>query len=319
MKKETFTYEVKEEIVSYEYSKEELLPILSGFIKVNGVLSFRDRKKYLTLKTENSKIAKLVYNSLKVCFDVSPSFSYSRKMKLQKNVVYHIIIQEKIDYILETLELSDGVFSSFPKNIVLEEGLRLFLSGVFLASGTVNSPMSDNYHLQMVFSEEDTARNVLKLLNRFRNEKYMNFKIITRKTKFIIYLKKADQIATFLTIVGAPNSMFEFENSRIEKDFINSENRLTICMTANYQKTLKKSLEQIEEIEYLKSISQDLSFSDKEKAIMDLRVKYPEAPLKQISDLLLEEYGIKMSKSGVNHVFQSIHEKVEKLRKESTK
>ena len=79
MKKETFTYEVKEEIVSYEYSKEELLPILSGFIKVNGVLSFRDRKKYLTLKTENSKIAKLVYNSLKVCFEVSPSFSYSRK------------------------------------------------------------------------------------------------------------------------------------------------------------------------------------------------------------------------------------------------
>lgn len=319
MKKETFTYEVKEEIVSYEYSKEELLPILSGFIKVNGVLSFRDRKKYLTLKTENSKIAKLIYNSLKVCFNVSPSFSYSRKMKLQKNVVYHIIIQEKIDHILETLELSDGVFSSFPKNIVLEEGLRLFLSGVFLASGTVNSPMSDDYHLQMVFSEEDTARNVLKLLNRFRNEKYMNFKIITRKTKFIIYLKKADQITTFLTIVGAPNSMFEFENSRIEKDFINSENRLTICMTANYQKTLKKSLEQIEEIEYLKAKSQDLSFSDKEKAIMDLRVKYPEAPLKQISDLLLEEYGIKMSKSGVNHVFQSIHEKVEKLRKDSTK
>ena len=32
-----------------------------------------------------------------------------------------------------------------------------------------------------------------------------------------------------------------------------------------------------------------------------------------------EEYGIKMSKSGVNHVFQSIHEKVEKLRKDSTK
>ena len=85
------------------------------------------------------------------------------------------------------------------------------------------------------------------------------------------------------------------------------------------QKTLKKSLEQIEEIEYLKAKSQDLSFSDKEKAIMDLRVKYPEAPLKQISDLLLEEYGIKMSKSGVNHVFQSIHEKVEKLCKDSTK
>lgn len=314
MKKETFTYEVKEEIVSYEYSKEELLPILSGFIKVNGVIAIREKKRFLTLKTENSKIAKLIYNSFKDCFNIVPSFSYSKKMKLNKNVVYHIIIQEKIDYVLQTLELSDGIFSIFPKNLVLGDNLKFFLSGIFLASGTINSPMSDNYHLQITFLEEDTAKYVLKLLNRYRNDKSMDFKMITRKNKYIIYLKKADQITTFLTIIGAPKKMFEFENSRIEKDFINSENRLTICFTANYQKTLKKSMEQIKDIELLKLKYQDVSLNEKENAVMELRMKYPEAPLKQISELLLSEYSIKVSKSGVNHIFKTIHEKADKLR-----
>ena len=315
VKKETFTYQVKEEIVSSSYTKEELLPLLSGFIKVNGTLSYRDKKRFLTLKTENSKIAKLIYNSLKLCFDVAPSFSYSRKMKLQKNVVYHIILQEKIDQILKDLEIMDGYFSIFPKNLVLEDGLRLFIAGAFLAGGTINSPTSDNYHLQMVFSEEDTARNTLKLINRFRNDKHMDFKILERRNKYVLYLKKADQIATFLAVVGAPNNMFEFENSRIEKDFINSENRLTICLTANYQKTMKKALEQIEDIEYLKSRHIDVMLNEKENAIMNLRLENPEAPLQQISDMLLENYAIKLSKSGVKHIFTSLHEKAEKLRK----
>ena len=314
VKKETFTYSVKEEIVSLTYTKEELLPLLSGFIKVNGVLSFRNKKKYLTLKTENSKIAKLIYNSLKNCFDVSPSFSYSRKMKLNKNVVYHIILQEKVDYILETLELSDGIFSTFPSRIVLEEGLRPFIAGVFLASGTINSPTSDNYHLQMVFSSEETCKNVLKLLNRFRNEKNMDFKVFERKTKYILYLKKADQITTFLAIVNASDSMFEFENSRIEKDFINSENRLTICLTANYQKTLKKSLEQLEDIKYIKSKNQLPYLSEKEQALAALREENPEASLLQLSFLLMEQYSLKVSKSGVNHLFASLHDKADLLR-----
>ena len=315
MKKETFTCQVKEEIVSLDYSKENLFALLSGFIKVNGSLSFRNKNKYLTLKTENSKIAKLIYNSLKFCFDVSPSFSYSRKMKLHKNVVYHIILQEKVDYILEKLELFDGIFSIFPKEIVLEEGLRLFIAGVFLASGSINSPTSDNYHLQMVLQEEDTAKNVLKLLNRFRNEKNMDFKLFIRKNKYIVYLKKADQIATFLAIVGASNNMLEFENSRIEKDFINSENRLTICVTANYQKTLKKALDQLEDIKYIKSKNQFVALTDKEKALCELRENNVEASLLQLSELLMEEYGIKVSKSGVNHLFSSIKDKAELLRK----
>ena len=60
---------------------------------------------------------------------------------------------------------------------------------------------------------------------------------------------------------------------------------------------------------------EEILLSAKENAIMNLRLENPEAPLQQISDMLLENYAIKLSKSGVNHIFTSLHEKAEKLRK----
>ena len=75
------------------------------------------------------------------------------------------------------------------------------------------------------------------MLNRFRNEKNMDSKMIARRNKFVVYIKKADQIANFLAVVNASSSMLQFENVRIEKDFINSDNRYQICYNANYQKT----------------------------------------------------------------------------------
>ena len=65
--------------------------------------------------------------------------------------------------------MKDGMPSN-PQNIVKEDGLRYFIIGAFLASGSVNSPTSKNYHLQMVVFTEEDSKYFLKLLNRFRNE-----------------------------------------------------------------------------------------------------------------------------------------------------
>ena len=61
-----------------------------------------------------------------------------------------------------------------PHDLILNNGLRSFIAGVFLASGSVNSPSGDNYHLQMVTDTEQDGKFVIKLLNRFRNEKNMD-------------------------------------------------------------------------------------------------------------------------------------------------
>ncbi len=314
-KKETFTQQVKQEITKINYTFEEIKPLLSGFIKVNGVLSFKEKKKKLILRTENNGAAKLVYNALKKYFSANMSFTYSRKMKLNKNVVYYLNINDKVDDILIELELSDGVFSIYPKNLVLDKNLRFFIAGAFLASGSVNSPDSQNYHLQFSVSDSEDAKYFLKLLNRFHKENKMDFKILEYKNKHVLYLKKADQISTFLSLIGAQDNMYEFENARIEKDLLNSENRLNICAIANYQRMMKKSSMQIEDIKYLVEHNNLSLLPIKERALCELRLKYQEASLSQLSEMLLKEYNLVASKSGVNHLFDSIHERRLKLEK----
>lgn len=313
MEKITFTTEVKEEICSIEFESHQLLSLLSGFCKVNGVLGLSNGRVSLLLKTENSKIAKLLYTSFKKLFDVSPTYTYSKNMNFDKSSVFHITINEKTMEILERLELMSEGMPSNPHNLVLEDGLRYFLTGAFLASGSVNSPSSKNYHLQMVVFTEEDGKYFLKLLNRFRNDKSMNFKTIQRRNRVVLYLKKADQIATFLSIIFSYNCLFEFENKRIEKDFLNSENRIQVCYNANYKKSLAKGEKQCEEIRYLKDAGVFELLLEKEQIVGEIRLLNPDASLTQISDILLNDYQIKLSKSGVNHIFGKIHSKYEEL------
>ena len=311
MKRGSFTQTVKDEICSLEYSDAQLLGLLSGFIMTNGRVDFEN--DVISLSTESSKIAKLIYKSINHLFNITPVFTYSKKMKLDKCVVYHIKIVTCIESILEQIELYDHREEIVPHDLILDNGLRSFIAGVFLASGSVNSPSGDNYHLQMVVDTEQDGNFLIKLLNRFRNEKKMDSKMIARRTKFVVYIKKADQISNFLAVVNASNSMLQFENVRIEKDFINSDNRYQICYNANYQKTLEKATKQIEDINIIEEKLGLKYLNEKEQIIAKIRLENVDIPLSQIADILLEEYQIKMSKSSVNRVLTSLSEMARRL------
>lgn len=317
MKQGSFTQQVKDEIcLNNDFTKEELIPLLSGYIKTNGNLSFSNNGESLTLQTENSKIAKLLFRAFRQVFNVSSKFTYSRKMKLDKCVVYNITIEEKVEEILQELQIMDGFERLSPKEIIKNEGIRFYITGVFLASGSVNSPKSNNYHLQLVVSEEEDAKFLIRQLNKFKNEKNMDFKYITRRNKQVVYLKKADQITVFLALVNAPLSMLEFENVRVEKDCINSENRYQICLTANYQKTLANSLKQIEDIKLIDNKIGIHNLECKMQYVSQIRLDNPEAPLSLVASLLEKEYDVKISKSAVSRLFSNIHELAEGYRKE---
>ena len=312
--KVTFTTLVKEEICSREMDDRELLCTLSGFIKVNGNLTLSSNGMSLSLQSENSKIAKWVFNALKKLFNVSPSYSFSKKMKLNKASIFGIHVQDRVMEILETLELMEDGFPNYPSKLVKEDGLRHFISGAFLASGSVNSPQSKNYHLQLVLGDDESAHYFMKLLNRFRNERAMEFKVIARRKKQVLYLKKADQIATFLSIISAHNCLMDFENVRIEKDFFNSDNRIQVCFNANYQKSLQKGEEQCREINYLIEHGSLYSLNEKEREVALVRLEHVDASLAHIAEVLNEEKGISLSKSGINHVFMKIHEKYKEIK-----
>lgn len=313
MKHGSFTQMVKEEITALEYTNEEYLPLLSGFIKTNGTLSISSKTLLLSLQTENAKVAKLIYQALVSVFKVSPQFSYSRKMKLDKGVVYHLSIHEKVDEILATLQIANEVEALIPKDIIEKEGARYYICGIFLASGSVNAPNSNNYHLQMIVSTEEEAKFIVRILNRFKNEKSMDFKYISRRNKYVVYLKKADQITVFLALINASYSMLEFENARIEKDYINSENRYQICYNANFQKTIKKANEQINDIKIIDKKYGLIHLTEKEQKLALARLDNPEAPLSSLVDMLKEK-NIEISKSGASRIFSKFHDLAISLR-----
>jgi DNA-binding protein WhiA len=165
----------------------------------------------------------------------------------------------------------------------------------------------------MIVDTEQDGKFLIKMLNRFRNEKNMDSKMIARRNKFVVYIKKADQIANFLAVVNASSSMLQFESVRIEKDFINSDNRYQICYNANYQKTLEKATKQVEDINVIEEKLGLNNLSEKEQIICKIRLENIDIPLSQIADILLEEYQVKMSKSSVNRIFISLHEMAVRL------
>ena len=82
----TFSTAVKEEIVSgVELSKERLLALLSAYIRINGVISFVNKEVAVILKSENAKIIKFIYKSLKEYFPSTPmELDYKKKSNNKK-------------------------------------------------------------------------------------------------------------------------------------------------------------------------------------------------------------------------------------------
>ena len=72
-----------------------------------------------------------------------------------------------------------------------------------------------------------------------------------RRSGYITYLKEAEKIADFLSLIGATNAMLKFEDIRIVRDMRNSVNRIVNCETANLNKIADASKKQIDNIKLI--------------------------------------------------------------------
>ena len=126
-------------------------------------------------------------------------------------------------------------------------------------------------------------------------------------------LKEGEQIVDILSIIGAYNSLFEFENVRIVKDMRNNVNRLVNCETANLSKTVNAAVRQVESI---KLIEKEIGLGRLSKPLRDiaeLRIEYPDESLKELGEMLNPPVG----KSGVNHRLRRISEMADSLRQQT--
>ena len=309
----SYASEVKKELTMLEVHFGNAKAELMALIRMNGSLGIYNNKFVLNVQTENPAIARRIYKLLKQFYDIESELLVRRKMKLKKNNLYIVRLKTGSDFVLKDLDILDGfqIKETVPLAFLDDDAkVRSYLRGAFLAAGSVNNPETSRYHLEIYSLYEDHNNTICEMMNRYG----LNARKTERRSGYITYLKEAEKIADFLSLIGATNSMLKFEDIRIVRDMRNSVNRIVNCETANMNKVADAARKQIENIDYIDNKIGLSKLPDKLQAVAQARKAHPEVSLKELGELVA---GGPISKSGVNHRLRKINEFAQKLRLDS--
>lgn len=307
----SFSREVKEEVVFNDFDICCSKAMLSAIIKINGTLSINQSGLNLTIRTENAKIASKIHKILKEIYHPSIEFLVSRKMKLKKNNVY-ILRVTKAREILDDLSMMSGIgLIEVPSDDIIRKECckRAYLAGAFLSSGSVNNPVTSNYHLEMSVNEEEYASFLQELMNGFD----LHAKLIRRRNKYVVYIKSSEKIGDFLRAIGASQSVMNFESTRIDRNMSNTVNRWNNCDIANEMKTMASANKQIEDIQVIEMFLGLDMLDEKTRSVAKIRLQYPELSLIELAKVYQEETGQTISKSGLHHRLKKISDEAKRL------
>ena len=309
----SFTRIVKEEIVKLDSTEAENVASLSAFFRNNAKIE--DSK--INLVTESNDIMLWIVTSLKKIYNIEALVNRLDVSSINKNEIYIISILDKVLSILEDLSVLDknGAFEEFPKNYIIGdlEEEKAYIRGAFLSKGSINDPKTAQYHLEFLFDNKFESVLVQRLLNDFD----LDSKILLRDKKYMVYIKDSEKISDFLKILGASNAVMYYENIRVFKEQKNITNRLNNCEQANTDKIIQTATNQINQINYINDVMGIEILDEKLQEAANYRLKYPDASLLELSEIISLETNKKITKSGLNHRFRKIKEIYENLKRNS--
>ena len=230
-------------------------------------------------------------------FSTESEYNINRFAKLLKNVNinnYKINIQGKV----YSITIKNKDFTGYENSHELDNDealVKSYIRGIFLGSGSVNNP-SNKYHLEMKLNDEKNVSKISEILNSYN----INVKIM----KNSVYIKDGEEISKFLAFIGANKSVLNFEEIRVQREMNNKVNRLVNCTTANLNKTLNASVEQINAIKILKETGKYSKIDENLQELAELRLEFPDMPLAELGKKLKNPIG----KSGVNYRMKKIIE-----------
>ncbi|MGN0964954.1 MAG: DNA-binding protein WhiA [Dysosmobacter sp.] len=210
-------------------------------------------------------------------------------------LVFQITEREKLDKIINLLGYDPQ------QNLVLHINFGLleepccrasFLRGVFFAGGSITDPLK-RYHLELATSHMQVSRELEVLLR----ETGFTPKAVSRNGGYVTYFKQSEHIEDFLTLIGAPVAAMNVMSAKLEKDLRNSVNRRLNCDSANVDKAVAASQEQLEAIRKLRTAGRLERLPDRLQQTASLREKNPELTLSELA----EEFDPPVTKSCLNH------------------
>ena len=284
----SFSSDIKQELnknsnlVNKEIVKQELL----GYLLSGNTSIGKDNKiKFSTESDYNiNRFSKLLTNlNINHQIDITGKTFFITIKK--KEIEWLPIIENKI-------VLTDQIGKK-------EEEKRAFIRGLFMGAGSVNNP-ENKYHLEIIVANEENLWIVKEILENLG----IHIKILQTKQKNSLYLKEGEEISRFLALISANKAVMQFEDIRVQREMRGKVNRLVNCESANLNKTINASIEQIAAIRKLKQDGKFNKLDENLKEIANLRLENPDMPLSELGKLLKNPIG----KSGVNYRLKKIIE-----------
>ncbi len=282
----SFSSNIKEEIskVNNLKNKEVLEAEFLGYILTGNTTN---NDEFLEFVTENEFNIERFY---KILFNLEIEYEPSMRGKVFVATIYK---SKKVEQFMK-LKINNDI-----------EVRKAIVKGAFLGAGSVTDP-TKQYHLEIIFEEKSNAEYVLNICSLFG----VTLKILENKGKIYLYIKDGEEISKFLALLGSNKGVLAFEDVRVTKEIKNNVNRLVNCETANLNKIVNASVNQINDIKLIQKLKKFEELPDYLKEIAMLRIEHPDASLKLLGEMLENPIG----KSGVNHRLQKIHEIAEGLK-----
>ena len=285
----SFSSDIKQELnknsnlVNKEIVKQELL----GYLLSGNTSIGKDNKiKFSTESDYNiNRFSKLLTN-----------LNINHQIDITGKTFFITIKKKEIDWLLQIIENKIVLTDQIGKK---EEEKRAFIRGLFMGAGSVNNP-ENKYHLEIIVANEEILWMVKELLENLG----IHIKILQTKQKNSLYLKEGEEISRFLALIGANKAVMQFEDIRVQREMRGKVNRIVNCESANLNKTINASIEQIAAIRKLKQDGKFNKLDENLKEIANLRLENPDMPLSELGKLLKNPIG----KSGVNYRLKKIME-----------
>ncbi len=275
----SFSTELKEEISKLDNlsNKEAVKYELIGYLISSNISEDKNNIKFSTENEYNINRFSRLLNNMEI---------HNYDIAVQGNL-FVITVNKNILKNIEAIE-----------NLNAEQ-IKWLIRGTYLGSGSINNP-EKKYHMEIGISKKNDAEIIIEYLKKYD----IKSNLTEKNGEYAIYLKDGEEISKFLALIGANKAVLKFEEIRVQREMNNKINRIVNCETANLNKTINASIEQIEAIKKLKSNKKFEKLDDSLKEIAELRLKNPNASLIELGKMLKQPVG----KSGVNYRLKKIME-----------
>lgn len=277
----SFSAEIKEELskIANLSDKTCVKAEFIGYLISNNTSIIKNKIKYTTENEHNINRFNKLLTNLNIDYKIELQ-GKTYVITLKKQELENLTYEENLIKIKEEINVknNDKIYKSIVR-------------GAFLGSGLLNNP--NKYHLEILFSCIENLIYISNILKEFG----IQSKKLKRKNSYSLYIKEAEEISKLLALMGANRAVLKFEEIRVVRQTRSDINRLINCETANLNKTINASVEQINAIKYIKKKRKFEELPDNLKEIAKIRVSNPDASLKELGQMLQEPLGKSRSKS----------------------